>query len=82
MKTVSLDIPQGAAERVRLAEAAQLRPSQLEALLLGVARILRARLMEEILDPSGNNQSDYKDLCDLLAPFDPSPADPQNHAST
>lgn len=39
------------------------------ALLLMVARILRAQIKEAIFDPSGNNKSDYEALTEALVPF-------------
>ena len=52
-----------------------------KALLLTVARVLRARVKEEIFDPAGQNKDDYRMLDDALKPFDPSPIPGGNFAN-
>ena len=48
------------------------------ALLLTVGRILRARIKEDVMDPSGSNAADYEALCEALEPFDAIQGEPQN----
>lgn len=80
-KTIDLDIPTDAAERVRRAEAAAGQPAAQLALLLTTARLMRAHLADHMSTPNVNEMDlsdDWNDINDALAPFDPLDTAPVN----
>jgi predicted exporter len=77
--SINLPIPRSSAERVAAAQKAADRPKHESALLLTVARILRAKIANEIY---AERDDDLWALNEALGPFDPSPDEPVNeHAA-
>lgn len=76
MKTsISLPIPTTAAERVAESERVKSVPANQLALLLTVARVLRAKCCNEIY---AERDEDLWALNEALKPFDPLPNEPVN----
>jgi len=72
--SIKLDIPATAEERIARAN----RPAPEFTLLLTVARVLRAKIRDEVY---AERDDDLEALNEALAPFDPIAADPINEAT-
>jgi hypothetical protein len=73
--TIDLPIPRSAAERVAVADRARTAEADRFALLLTVARVLRAKIQDEIY---AERDGDLEALNEALKPFDPLPGEPVN----